>query len=120
MAKRVVCQHDNEHERTAQAAKTSLALCDAETAANIFHMLSDTGRLKIVLALMQGEMCVYHLMEVCGGSQSGISHQLRVLRDGKIVRARREGKTVEYSLADEHIRSIVELCLIHTSCEQEV
>ena len=113
------CNHEQEHLQKAESAKAYLARQNITEAAHIFHLLSDEGRLKIVLTLMQGDMCVYHLTEVCGGSQSGISHQLRALREGKIVKAKRVGKTVEYSLADEHIRRIVEVCLAHTACEEE-
>lgn len=73
--------------------------------------------MKIVLALMQGEMCVYHLSEVCEGSTlSGISHQLRILKDNGIVKARRLGKNIEYSISDHHVCEIVNLALKHLQC----
>ena len=89
---------------------------DVEKISKIFHMLADAGRLKIVLALLKGDMCVYHLTEICGGTQSGVSHQLRVLKDNKIVKSKRLGKNVEYSIADEHIREIVEMGKAHLLC----
>ena len=114
------CSKEMEHRRNIETVKTVASNEKALHATHIFHLLSDLGRLKIVLALMQGSLCVYHLTEVCGGSQSAVSHQLRTLREGKIVSAKRVGKTVEYSLADEHIREIVALCLQHTQCGEGV
>ena len=73
--------------------------------------------MKIVLALRQGEMCVYHLAEICQDiTFSGISHQLRILKDNGIVKARKLGKYVEYSIIDGHIFEIVQLALEHLAC----
>lgn len=114
------CLHEHEHEERVRLAKERvLDEDDLATVCAIFRMLADPTRLKIVLALMQGEACVYHLTEACGGTQSGVSHQLRVLRDNKIVRAKRLGQAVEYSIADEHVREIVELGLVHLACKTE-
>ena len=116
--KKRTCEREKEHAITMQRVKEDvLGKAEVEKISKIFHMLSDPGRLNIVLALMKGEMCVYHLVEVCGGSQSGVSHQLRILRDNHIVKARRLGQNVEYSLADAHIREIVELGKAHLLCE---
>lgn len=112
------CDREQEHKAAVQRAKEGiLAHEDVEKICKIFQMLSDPGRLKIVLALMNGEMCVYHLMEVCGNSQSGVSHQLRSLRDNGIVKVRRMGKHMEYSIADEHVREIVKMGVAHLYCE---
>lgn len=97
--------------------------CSAEyndsvvAASNIFSLLGEPNRMKIVLALMEGELCVYHICEITGGKQSAISQHLRKLKDNKIVRARKEGNQVLYSLADEHIRLIVDTALAHKSCK---
>lgn len=101
-----VKEHELEHESVVEMCK-------------IFHLLSEPSRLKIVLALFEGNMCVYHLTEVCGGTVSGVSHQLRLLRDNKIVSAKRLGKNIEYSLADNHVREIVEMALVHLQCPKE-
>ena len=77
----------------------------------------ESSRLKIVLALMHGECCVYHLVEAVGGTQSGVSHQLRVLKDNKIVKSRRAGQSVFYSIADAHIMEMVEVAIAHTACK---
>lgn len=114
------CSHEREHEAAAQRAKENiLAGGDVEKICVVFRMLADPTRMKIVLALMQGEMCVYHLAEVADGTVSSVSHQLRVLRDNKIVKAKRYGKNVEYSIADEHVRKIVKMGIEHLTCAME-
>ena len=108
------------HQASAQRAKEGiLSSFEVEKMCKIFQVLSEPCRLKIVLALMKGEMCVYHLAEVCDATVSGVSHQLRILRDNGIVCARRFGKKVEYSIADEHVREIVEMGVAHLQCVLE-
>ncbi len=114
------CDKVGEHERTVERAKEGgISSFDLEKICAVFRMLSEPTRLKIVLALMQGEMCVYHLAEVSGGTVSGISHQLRVLRDNNIVKAKRIGKNVEYAIADEHVREMVSMGIKHLNCKAE-
>ena len=88
----------------------SARICD------VFRMLSEPSRLKIVLTLLNGELCVYHILEAVGGTQSALSHQLRVLKDNRVVRARRVGQNIYYSLADDHVRQMVQLGLAHGEC----
>ena len=115
------CGHLQEHEAAVLRAKEGiLNHSDVEKVCRIFHLLSDTNRLKIVLALLDNELCVYHLTEICGGTQSAVSHQLRILRDNHIVKARRIGKNVEYSIADNHVRSIVEMGILHLQCAAHI
>ena len=112
------CLLKEEHEWRVQNVKAEMPTAEEiERECNVFRMLGEPSRLKIVLALMQGEMCVYHLVECCGGTQSGTSHQLRILKDNRVVKSRREGQNVLYSLADEHIVKILELGKAHTDCE---
>ena len=103
-------EKQREHDIAAQRAREEV-LSDKQVAkmCKVFQLLADPVRLKIVLALLVGDMCVGHLTEVCGVTQSGVSHQLRVLRDNDIVEAKRLGQRVEYSIANEHIREIVEM-----------
>jgi len=75
--------------------------------ADLFNAIGDATRLKIVLALMKEELCVCDLAALINVTFSGRSHQLRILRGLKIVRNRKEGKMVYYSLADNHIASLV-------------
>ena len=106
-----------QHEASVQRAKEGIpSSSDIEKVAEIFRALAEPSRLKLVLALLKGSMCVYHLTEVCEGTVSGVSHQLRILREKGIVKAKRFGKFVEYSIADGHIREIVEMGVAHLEC----
>lgn len=114
------CSYESEHEETVRRAKESMP--DEENIArvcNTFRIIGEPSRMKIVLALLQGEMCVYHIVEACGGTQSAVSHQLRVLKDNRVIRSRREGQNVLYSIADEHIVEIVEISEEHLNCKLE-
>ena len=75
--------------------------------AELFKVFGDTTRIRILYALFESEMCVCDIAELLNMSQSAISHQLRVLKQARLVRFRREGKTVYYFLADEHVRTIL-------------
>ncbi len=115
----MICKEE-QHNAAAQRAKEQiLALSDVEEMVVVYKMLADATRLRIVLALMQGELCVYHIAEACNGTVSAISHQLRVLRDNRVVKARRCGKTVEYSLIDEHVSQIVKIGIEHLHCLED-
>ena len=81
--------------------------------ADFFKILGDTTRMRILSALFQEEMCVYDIANLLKMTQSAISHQLRVLKQGRFVKHRKEGKNVYYSLEDEHIKHIVEQGMIH-------
>ena len=81
--------------------------------ADFFKVFADTTRLRILSVLFQSEMCVCDLAEVLGMTQSAISHQLRILKQMKLVKNRREGKTVFYSLADGHIQTIMNQGMEH-------
>lgn len=81
--------------------------------ADFFKMFGDSTRIAILWALEGGEMCVQDVAEAVGISKSGVSHQLKTLRQAKLVRARRTGKNVIYSLADGHVKTILETGLEH-------
>jgi len=81
--------------------------------ADFFKVFADTTRIRILCVLQQSEMCVCDLAEVLGMTQSAISHQLRTLKQMKLVKNRREGKTVFYSLADGHIQTIISQGMEH-------
>lgn len=83
----------------------------------IFKVFGDLTRIKIIYALYNSEMCVCDIAEALEMSQSAISHQLRVLRDVRIVKYRREGKSVYYSLDDDHVYQILGEGLKHVSHE---
>ena len=81
--------------------------------ADLFKVFGDATRIKILYVLLQSEMGVCDLAEMLGMTQSAISHQLRVLKQMKLVKNRREGKTVFYSLADGHIQNILNQGMEH-------
>jgi ArsR family transcriptional regulator, lead/cadmium/zinc/bismuth-responsive transcriptional repressor len=81
----------------------------------LFKVFSDPTRLRILRALAQGELCVCDIGEVLGVSQSAVSHQLALLRTARLVAYRREGKTVFYRLADDHVSLLLKLGLDHAS-----
>ena len=75
--------------------------------AELFKVFGDSTRIKILYALFGAELCVGDLAQLLGMSQTAVSHQLRVLRTNKLVKGRKEGKIVFYSLADDHVRTIL-------------
>lgn len=81
--------------------------------ADFFKVFGDATRLKILYVLLCSEMCVYDIAATVGMSQSAISHQLRILKQMDLVKNRREGKTIFYSLADSHIVTILSQGLDH-------
>ncbi len=83
---------------------TDELLCDLS---DLFKIFGDTTRMKILFSLFESELCVCAIAELLGMAQSAISHQLKVLKINKLVDCRREGKTVYYFLADDHVRSII-------------
>lgn len=86
--------------------------------ADLFKGFADPTRVHILSLLMaREELCVTELAEAVGVSQSGVSHQLRILKQMHLIRFRREGKNIWYSLADDHVRTILEMGLEHAMCE---
>jgi len=81
--------------------------------AETFKALGDPVRAKILYALAHAELCVCDLAEIVGGSDSAVSHQLRILRGLRLVKHRREGRQVRYALADDHIRTLFAQGLEH-------
>lgn len=115
-----ICEHEREHEALVKRVKEEMPgeeylqlMCD------MLKILGEPSRMKIVVALMQGEMCVLHIVEAVGGNQSAVSQQLRVLKNGKLIKSRREGKNILYSIADEHVWEIVKMSREHARCEIE-
>lgn len=80
---------------------------------SFYKILGDNTRAKIIGALDEGEMCVCDLAALLGMTKSAISHQLRTLREANLVKNRREGKVIFYSLADNHVSTIFEMGLEH-------
>ena len=83
--------------------------------ADLFKVFGDSTRVKIICALLRAEMCVCDIAALLGMSKSAISHQLRTIRQTRLVKYRREGKVVYYSLEDEHVGTIFDQGLVHVS-----
>lgn len=81
--------------------------------AELFKIFGDSTRIRILYALFEAEMCVCDIAELLNMTQSAISHQLRLLKQSKLVKNRRDGKTVYYSLADEHVRTVINQGMDH-------
>ena len=107
---------DNEHGFSdyfdAELSVSEDKLCDA---AELFKVFGDSTRVRILFLLVKKEMCVCEIAQLLGMQQSAISHQLRVLKQARLVKYRREGKTVFYSLADRHVETILYQGIEHVS-----
>ena len=81
--------------------------------ADLFKVFGDSTRIKILYVLFENEMCVYDIASMLNMTQSAISHQLRILKQNRLVKFRKEGKTVLYTLADEHVFTILSQGIEH-------
>ena len=109
-----VCDSDILHEGAVARAQTVLSeQSRLEDLSDFFKVLGDPTRLKILLALRSGELCVCDLSATVGLSVSAISHQLAGLRRARLVAGRRDGKVVYYRLDDEHVEAVLDLARIH-------
>ncbi len=88
---------------------------EVRRASELLKVVGDLTRMRLLCALQGGDLSVGDLQEALGISQSAVSHQLRVLRDARLVRFERVGKTVRYSLADDHVRDLLRVVLEHAS-----
>jgi DNA-binding transcriptional ArsR family regulator len=80
---------------------------------DLFQLLSDPNRIKTLYALSREEVCVCDLSALLGMTDSAVSHQLRLLRALRLVKSRRDGRVVYYSLSDDHVTRLLEMCLEH-------
>ncbi len=109
------CKTQFIHEETVHAVRESIPEEELlYELADFFKTLGDATRIKILHALFVSEMCVCDLSSLLNISQSAISHQLRTLRQTALVKYRKEGKVVFYSLKDEHVKQIIGQALQHT------
>ncbi len=102
--------HEDIINKVKRTMPSEVELCNL---ADFFKVFGDTTRIKIIYALLKEEMCVCDISILLEMNQSAISHQLRVLRQARIVKFRKEGRMVYYSLDDEHVKNIFEQGLIH-------
>lgn len=89
---------------------TDELICDL---ADLFKIFGDTTRAKILYALFESELCVCAIAELLGMTQPAISHQLKILKDAKLVGNRRDGKTIYYFLLDDHVQNIIGMGFEH-------
>jgi ArsR family transcriptional regulator, lead/cadmium/zinc/bismuth-responsive transcriptional repressor len=85
--------------------------------ADLFRLFGDSTRVRILYQLIESPLCVCDIADRLGMTQSAISHQLRLLKQAKLVRSKRNGKTALYSLADDHVRTILEKGMEHVAEE---
>lgn len=108
------CQELQVHEEVVQSVTSQMPedeiLYDL---AELYKVFGDTTRIKILYVLFESDMCVCDIAESLSMGQSAISHQLRVLKQAQLVKFRREGKQVIYSLADDHVRTIIDQGMEH-------
>lgn len=81
----------------------------------LFRIFGDSTRVRILYVLLESEMCVCDIAALLGMTQSAISHQLRALKNARLVKSRRDGRTVFYALADDHVKTIIDEGLEHVS-----
>lgn len=99
-----ICVHNELVEKVQNSLPQEEQLYDL---ADLFKVFADSTRIKILYVLFESEVCVCDIATLLGMNQSAISHQLRILKQAKLVKNRRDGKTIFYSLADDHIKSIL-------------
>ncbi len=104
------CVHESEVARAREKMAKEDILCELS---DLFKTLGDSTRVRIVSALISGELCVCDIAAVLEMSVSAVSHQLRVLRQAKIVRTRRDGKQIYYSIEDHHVGILLTVGLEH-------
>ena len=110
------CDFIHAHEEIVERVRQELP--DEDTLydlSELFRIFGDSTRIRILYVLFEAEMCVCDIAALLGMTQSAISHQLRALKNARLVKARREGKTVFYSLADDHVKTIIDQGLEHVA-----
>ena len=108
------CQEDCVHpDQVAQVKSLMPSEEKLYDLAELFKLFGDSTRVQILYALLESELCVCDLARLIGVTQSAVSHQLRILKAGKLVKYRRDGKTVYYSLDDSHVARILSQGMEH-------
>lgn len=108
------CETEEVHEELLKIVREKLPPEeDLLDLAELFKVFGDSTRIRILFVLFEAEVCVCDLAQALNMTQSAISHQLKILKSSKLVKSRREGKSVFYSLADDHVRTIVSQGMEH-------
>lgn len=87
--------------------------CQSKKLATLFKVFGDDTRIKILISLAEGEKCVNEIVSATNVSQSAVSHQLKLLKDSKLVKSQKEGRVITYSLDDDHVYTIINMGLEH-------
>lgn len=108
------CDFMHVHEELVEKVRRDLPTEDTlYDLTELFRIFGDSTRVRILYVLFESEMCVCDIAQLLGMTQSAISHQLRALKNARLVKAHREGKTVFYALADDHVKTIIDQGLEH-------
>ena len=108
------CEEDCIHENLLKIVNEKMpAETELYDLSELFKVFGDSTRIRILFVLFEAEVCVCDLANALNMTQSAISHQLRILKANKLVKSRREGKSVFYSLSDDHVRTIIAMGLEH-------
>ena len=108
------CEEDCIHENLLKIVNEKMpAETELYDLSELFKVCGDSTRIRILFVLFEAEVCVCDLANALNMTQSAISHQLRILKANKLVKSRREGKSVFYSLSDDHVRTIIAMGLEH-------
>lgn len=108
------CEEDCIHENLLKIVNEKMpAETELYDLSELFKVFGDSTRIRILFVLFEAEVCVCDLANALSMTQSAISHQLRILKANKLVKSRREGKSVFYSLSDDHVRTIIAMGLEH-------
>lgn len=114
MEEKTVCEYNRVHNEVIEQVNAEMPEEDLlYDAAELFKIFGDSTRIRILSALAQAEMCVCDLSALLNMTKSAVSHQLRILRQTKLVKNRRSGKEIYYSLDDGHVSGIIQLALEH-------
>ena len=111
----VLCCGHHSHETAQRVRREMLDEDTLYDLTELFRIFGDSTRIRILYTLFDAELCVCDIAAVLGMTQSAISHQLRALKTARLVKGRREGKTVFYSLADDHVKTIIHQGLDHVA-----
>lgn len=106
MSDNLVCSEKHIHEYTSKINQDLIEFKNFNKMSELFKIFGDPTRLKILFVLFEKEVCVCDIADIVGMQQSAVSHQLRVLKQANLVKYRRDGKTIYYSLSDNHVKTI--------------
>lgn len=109
-----ICEINETHPHSIAVAKANMPMDEeVQRLSSVFKVLSDPTRLKLLLAMKDQEMCVCDLAALLSMTKSAISHQLKTMKECHVVKSRRDGKNIFYSLDDQHVTDMISLARVH-------